>query len=157
MWLGMCDVEEERVFTISSDKINASFCDLGSQQGLISQGVDHRFVLIEWQGPEVKNWSLFGMEGPHVIRVRDSEIFLEALLVRHEIRMIPQMPFPKGPGCITVGPQHFGQSDFIGMDPCFGSSLASRCGKQTSQRGGEALTSHRAHSQCLSAQLPPLL
>src|SRR5690625_5073162 len=59
---------------------------------------------LQWKLPPV--FGVFGMFGPHIIGVHDSDGFIEPAVVWTRFVMIPQVPFPKESGRIAIPLKH---------------------------------------------------
>ena len=54
---------------------------------------------------------------PHVVGIGQPQIFIESLLHRQQVRMVPQVPLPEHSRGITLGLHHFSKSGFIRIQP----------------------------------------
>jgi hypothetical protein len=57
-----------------------------------------------------------GMERPHVIAVREAEVFFKAILLREKLAMVSQMPLSETGGGVPFLLADFSQSYLICMD-----------------------------------------
>ena len=65
------------------------------------------------QIPHEGQWDFLAV---HVITVGNAEVMVEAMVGRHEVRVIPEMPFPDTHGRVILFLQDFGNSDFFWIE-----------------------------------------
>src|SRR5680860_1689880 len=93
MRLRMWHIKKEGIILISMDEIHTVFRNLGGQLRLIRQGIDYGFVLVERQWSKIKDWSLLGMQWPHIVGVGDAEPLVKSVFGGKEIWVVAQVPF----------------------------------------------------------------
>ena len=65
------------------------------------------------QIPHEGQWDFLAV---HVITVGNAEVMIEAVVGRHEVRVIPEMPFPDTHGGVILFLQDFGNGDFFWIE-----------------------------------------
>ena len=65
------------------------------------------------QIPHEGQWDLLAV---HVITVGNAEVMIEAVVGRHEVRVIPEMPFPDTHGGVILLLKDFGNGDFFWIE-----------------------------------------
>src|SRR5262245_61399244 len=95
----MRDVKEEWPVFVALDKANGALGVPGRELSLVGIRLNGFLTFDQWQvgiGARLG----FGMAGPHVVRVRQTEVFIEAVPRRQKFRMVAQVPFAKNRGSV---------------------------------------------------------
>ena len=128
-------VQEERCAAGVFDELDGAFGVVFGEQGLFfggDFGVDDFVVLVERQvGPGFKAFFErqvldFGVEGPHVVAVRQAIVAVEAILQRQELWEVSEVPFAEAGGGVAFAAAEFSDGGFGGVDAIagFGSESA---------------------------------
>ncbi len=103
---GVRQIDEEWLILVAVDELDDFLSVAWGDHRLVDGGLDDPFVSHEGQGHFL---------AVHVVRVRNAEVGIEALLVRKEIRVIADMPFSHADGGVVLGLEDFGNGGFIGV------------------------------------------
>ena len=124
--VGMRQIEKERIVPMILYELDGFLGDDFRQQGLISAvaHVSDRLVLTDDRqrrvGAAISDGIPAFVPRPHIIRIRDAKILIEALRQRQEFRLIPEVPLAKTAGGIALGLEELGDGDFVRMEAaCF--------------------------------------
>ena len=108
-------VEEERFFLVRPNEahrlLRVAFDD--GALFLVGKQFEHLVVPQERQHA-FAGYLRFAL---HVVRVRDAEVVIEALLRRQELRLVAQVPLADALGRIAQSLQAFGDGHLVGMQP----------------------------------------
>ena len=69
-----------------------------------------------------------GMQRPHVVRIRQAEVFVEAVLQRQKLFVMAEVPLAEDGGGVAARLAQFGQRDFIGVDAVLRAAVRVRRG-----------------------------
>ncbi len=115
----MGEVEEERLVLVAFDERDGAFGVAGGELALIGGGdlgVDHPVIFYQRQvgvGVLVPRFvDVGGMERPHVVRVGQAEVFIEAVAGGEELRVMAEVPFADGGGGVALGAEQFAEGEF---------------------------------------------
>lgn len=61
-----------------------------------------------------------GVERPHVVRVRQAVVLVEAMLQRQKLRMVAQVPFTEHGGGVPLASANLRKRDFVAVDAVLG-------------------------------------
>ena len=103
VWHGMRQIEEEWFIHIPVDEVNRIIGIIGRQPRLIRVIADN---VIPFDQRKVRKLIL-RMERPHIVRVRQSIIFVETMLERKEFLLISQMPLAEDSRSISLIAKQF--------------------------------------------------
>ena len=81
----MGQIQEERLILILLDEINRTGGIIRSQPCLVRIITDNLVSVISRQIREIKDLTLLRMERPHIVRIRQPIIFIEAILQGEEL------------------------------------------------------------------------
>ncbi len=125
------DVEEERLVVVTVDEVDGVFRVPGGELALFLRrdfrdldlpAVEERQAGIARLAIRLAGvrGQVIGMERPHVIRVRQAEILVEAMPRRQELREMPKMPLAEDGGCVSARLEQLGDRRFAVRDAVLG-------------------------------------
>lgn len=103
----MCQIEEERFVLVLLDESYRPFGVVGGKPALVGVVACHFVPVKSGKVGEVEHFALLRMEGPHVIGVGKSVIFVKTVLQGKELWMVSQVPFAEDGGAIAFLFQQF--------------------------------------------------
>ena len=95
-------VEEERFVLILLDEIHRTGRIVGSQPRLVGVVAHHLVAIVRRQVGEVEPIALLRVIGPHIVRVWQAVILVEAILQRQELAGVAQVPLPEDSGGVAL-------------------------------------------------------
>ena len=118
-------IQEERLCRIAVNERNRMFSVLRGQLGLFFVrdfrhdrvvALNQRQVRPALQAFLHRQIPNFRMERPHVVAVRQTEVFIESVLQRQELSMVTQMPFSKTGSGVVFLFAHLSQRHLIAVN-----------------------------------------
>jgi len=109
------DVEKERTILVVLDELDRALRVPGCEMRLVFGGHVRVGDLLAFDQRQRRVSAGFGggMVWPHIVRVRQSEVIVEAVARRQELRMMAQVPFAVNRGRVTAPLQHLGEREFV--------------------------------------------
>ena len=133
------DVQKERLFLVSFDKIDAAFGQLSSEMRLIRIVGDERFAVVKGQRRHIFNNRVILAV---VVGIRDAKELIEAIASRKKLDDSAQMPFAETGGGIPLMLADFRQQRFVRMN-----AFAARVIECSEHRHSDGVTTgHRGRS-----------
>jgi hypothetical protein len=109
-------VQEERPVLILADELHRPLGVPRRKLRLVGVGFDDVLAVNQRQRRiRSGGW----MIGPHVVRVRQAEVAVEAMPRRQEPRVVAQVPLAKNRGRVAALSQNLRQQHFVFVDPTF--------------------------------------
>ena len=109
------NVQEERLPVVAIDESQRLLRVPPGEERLILGHLAHHVAVAQQRQGRVIAW-IERHERTHVVRVGQSEVIVEAVIVGQELGLVAQMPLPDYPRGIAALLEHFRDRELVGVD-----------------------------------------
>src|SRR5882762_7683040 len=113
MWHVMRDIKKKWACPIFLNELHGSVGVPGGKLRLVRHVLNDSFAFDQRQRRKIR--AAGGMIWPHVIGIRQAEVFIETLARWEKVTGMAEMPFSVNGGSIAARLQEFGHGNFVGV------------------------------------------